>query len=97
MKIAETQTTVTTLDLTATFARNVYGGSPLRMLAIVATTERGTYCAGNASNETIEAHRAALKRLGLETDDELQPITRGVKSVIELGPRNRSVDLTTCR
>ena len=86
MKIAETPTTVTTLDVSVRAERNIYGGSPLRILAVVATTERGTYNAGTASEETRQAHREALERLGWGAAHETntQAITRGVKTVLEL-------------
>lgn len=85
MKLHETKTTVTTLDLVADYSRNAWGGSPLRMLAVVATTERGTYTAGAASEETRLAHLTALEKLGA-VDNNPARITRGFRSNIELSP-----------
>ena len=85
MKLDETETTVTTLDTTATFARNVYGGSPLQMRAVVTTTERGTYVAGAPDWATRDIHAATLARLGLP-DFGTTDVTRGRKTIVELAP-----------
>ena len=83
MKISQTNTTVTTLDTTARADRNVHGGSPLRVMAIVATVERGTFSAGAPSKATQDAHQEALAELGWR-DSNPDQITRGCKSVIYL-------------
>ena len=83
MKIAETKMTVTTLDTSATIARNAHGGARLVMQAVVATTERGAYCAGAASPETIDEHNRVLAMIGA-AGVNIDGITRGCKSVIEL-------------
>lgn len=86
MKLHETETTVTTIDLSARTERNIHGGSPLRLLAVVATTERGTYAAGRADHSTLTAHRDALALLGAG-DKYTSEITRGFRTNVELAPK----------
>lgn len=84
MKISETENSVTTLDVSARFDRNVFGGSLLRISAVVATVERGTFVAGRPTPQTIADHRAVLARLGWNGIE--QETTRGARTDIDLVP-----------